>query len=355
MASKVTIRKNGLRQMAYYVTLSDGRRKRQFVYGRTNEEVRAKYSKEMADAVNGLPVMKNKITVEQFLNEWIGKARKIRESTKLGYQGEIRKHIIPKIGNIRLSNLSVITIQQMMDRLIKEGVSPRTTRILKNILSKALREAEIQNLVKPNIMKYVELEPYVPKERKIWSEENAKIFLETVRDHKYYFFFIMYITYGLRRGEAIAIRWDDIDFSEGVIHIRRQYTLVGGLPTLCKLKTKGSVRDLPILPHIEKILEELRTTSQGDYVMSLNGNPINPVSVNYEFEQIKKSTNLPDVTLHSLRHFAATSLKNAGVTIKEAQEILGHSTPVTTMQYYQHSSIEDKRTALTKYAENMCF
>lgn len=355
MSSKVTIRKDGRMQMTYFITLSDGTRKRQYVYGKTREEVKDKYTKAIVAACNGRPVLKNKLTLEQYLSEWIKDAKNINESTRANYWGEINKHIIPKIGKKRLSNLNSGNIQDMMDSLIKNGVTPRTTQILKNILSKALKNAEMRNLVKPDIMKYVELETYRPKQRKIWDKNSAQIFSEVIKHNKYYFFFLMYITYGLRRGEAIGIKWSDIDFESGVIHIQRQCTIVKGEPKICRLKTFSSIRDLPILPHIRTLLEELGKTRNSEYVLSFGGRPINPASVNYEFEQIIKKNSLPRVTLHSLRHFAATSLKNAGVTIKEAQEILGHSTPVTTMQYYQHSSIEDKRNALIKYAESMSF
>ncbi|MBQ8985492.1 site-specific integrase [Candidatus Saccharibacteria bacterium] len=355
MVSKATERKDGLFQVPYYITLWDGSRKREFAYGHSATEAKEKRDRIVANAINGHPVNNTMITVEQYLTNWVEMARGIRESTRSGYKGEIRKHIIPEIGKVRLSRLNVMTIQKMMDSLIRKGVSPRTTQILKNILSKALKDAEIQNLVQPNITKYVKLETYHPKERKVWDESEAKRFLEAIKDNKYYPIFLMCMTYGLRRGEAIAIEWDDVDLETRVIHIRRQYTLVNGVPTICDLKTAGSVRDLPILPHIEKLLRQLAVGRDTGYLVSVNGSPINPASVDYEFKQIKKKANLPEVTLHSLRHFAATSLKNAGVTVKEAQEILGHSSPVTTMLYYQHSSIEDKRTALCKYAEKMSF
>ena len=356
MASrKVTKRKDGLYQVSYYITLWDGSRKRKFVYGHSATEAKRKRDKLVASAINGHPVDSGGMTLGRYLTNWVETVSDIRESTKSGYKGEIRKHIIPKIGNIRLSNLNVATVQGMMESLARKGVSPRTTRILKNILSKALKDAEIKNLVQPDIMKYVKLRTYHPKERKIWNEDEAKRFLEEIKNSKYYFFFLMYITYGLRRGEAIAVKWDDIDFKTGIIRIRRQYTPAGGKPTICDLKTAGSVRDLPILPHIEKLLRQLAVNGNTGYVVSHNDRPIEPSSVDYEFKQIKKKANLSEVTLHSLRHFAATSLKNTGATIKEAQEILGHSSPITTMQYYQHSSIEDKKTALTKYAECMSF
>ncbi len=203
-------------------------------------------------------------------------------------------------------------------------------------------------------MKYVELGPYRPKERVIWKEEGARSFTDIIKGNRYQLPFLLCVTYGLRRGEAMAIKWSDIDLDNMVIHIQRQYTIVNGKPQVCELKTPQSLRDLPLLPHIEQLIKA--TEQLGDYLLTeTDGQPINPRSLDYEFKRIIREYNLPRVTLHSLRHFAATSLKNAGVTIKEAQEILGHSTPLTTMQYYQQSSIDDKRAALAKYAENMSF
>ena len=88
---------------------------------------------------------------------------------------------------------------------------------------------------------------------------------------------------------------------------------------------------------------------------NMYGSPIKPSSVDYEFKKIKKQNNLPDVTLHSLRHYVATAFKDLDVSIKDAQKILGHSSPLTTMEHYQHSSTESKKAALEKYAQKMRF
>lgn len=352
---KVYQRKDGRYYARYFVTFPNGIRKRQTVYGRTKAEAKEKYDKEVANAILGNPLNKNNLTVSEYLNQWIETAHGIKESTRAGYRGVIRKHINPYLGKIRLSSLTHIQVQYMMDTMLSKGVNIRTTHICRNILSKALRSAESRNMVTPNIMRYVELEQYIPKTRDIWDEEEAKKFATHAKDNKYYLFFMLYMTYGLRRGEAIPLRWCDIQ--EDTIHIHRQYTIVDNKPTLCSLKTACSDRFLPIVSNIQAILNELAKSphSDNDLLISDNGDFIKPVSVNWEFDKLKKELGLSEVTLHSLRHFAATGLKNAGATIKDAQMILGHSSPETTIKFYQHSSLDDKRKALQKYAEKMQF
>lgn len=363
MASKkrdhITYNKSLKRYQArYMVTLPNGVRKRQAVYGKTESEAREKYNKAVAESIIGNPIQTSNITLEQYLTQWVESAKKIRESTRSGYKSEIRKFIVPNIGKVRLSQLTTYHIQSMMNKVQREGASVRTTYILRNILSKALKLAEAQSLVKRDIIKYVELDTYRPKERVVWSEEEGQVFLEAIRGHKYQLFFALYMTYGLRRGEAIPLTWGDIDFSDKTIQIDKQYTYHGEKLVLSLPKTDKSIRVLPLLPHIEDILvgiKERQEPSKDSLIVSTNGELVKPSSIEYEFKRLIKQNHLTNVALHSLRHFVATQLKNANVTIKDAQEILGHSSPLTTMQFYQHSDMASKREALAKYAEKMQF
>ena len=349
----------GLYQARYMVTLPNGIRKRQAVYGKTPEEAQEKRNKALAEAIIGNPIKTSNLTVEQYLNTWVTTVKNIRESTRAGYAGEIRKYINPNIGKIKLSSLTTQQVQNMMYKISAAGASSRTTHIVKCIMSKALKPAEAQNMVKRDIMRYVELESYTPKETTVWNEEEGRTFLEVAKEHKYYFFFLMYMTYGLRRGEVIPLTWNDIDLKNKIIHINKQYTYHGRNLVICAPKTKSSIRELPILPHIEielrKLIKDQDLAGANNLLISNGGELIKPSSIEYEFKKIIKKNNLPKVVLHSQRHFVATMLKEAGVTIKEAQMILGHSSPLTTMQFYQHSNIESKSRALAKYAEKMQF
>ncbi|MBR2589121.1 site-specific integrase [Candidatus Saccharibacteria bacterium] len=355
MVSKITKRKDGLFQASYYVNTSEFGKKRQFVYGKTKQEAKEKRDLAISNNLLGNPLVASNLTVTTYLQKWVKEAKRLQPTTRSNYTGVIKKHIIPYIGSKRLSTLDTQTIQQLINQLTKDGRSIRTTQIVRNLLSRALREAEVRNLVKPNLVKNVQLETYRPKERTVWTKEECDVFLKAIKGHKYELFFTLYVTYGLRRGEAIPITWDDIDFDQEIIRINKQYTIAGNEPILTTPKA-GSTRALPMLPHIRSLLEKLNTSpNKNSLVVSDNDKLINPRSINYEFSRIIKENNLPVVVLHSLRHFAATMFKQCNFTIKEAQEILGHKNPLTTLQFYQHSSVEEKREALQKYTKTMNF
>ena len=355
MVSKITERKDGLFQSPYYVNTSFGK-KRQFAYGKTRQEAKRKRDLAISNNLLGNPLITSQLTVKVYLENWINEAKRLQPTTRSNYAGVIKKHILPYIGNKRLSILDTQSIQQLINQLTRDGRSVRTTQIVRNLLSRAFREAEANNLVKPNLVKNVQLETYRPKKRAVWTKEDCDRFLQAIKGNKYELFFTMYVTYGLRRGEVIPITWDDIDFNQGIIHINKQFTIAGKQLILTTPKTESSIRDLPILPHINALLNEISANSdKHGLVISDNGEFINPRSINYEFSRIIKENDLPVVVLHSLRHFAATMFKQCNFTIKEAQEILGHKNALTTLQFYQHSSVEEKRDALQKYAKTMNF
>ena len=170
-------------------------------------------------------------------------------------------------------------------------------------------------------------------------------------DHPYYGLFLIMFYYGLRRGEAFGLRWKDIDFTENTIHIRQQVYLVGHEPKIGSLKTRASVRDLPPLPSIKQELQaeyERRLYPYGDELLYLTkkGNPIDGRSFIKTFKDAARKVGLKEITLHEIRHCVATMLKEANVSAKDAQVILGHSSITTTLQIYTHSTETEKSNAL---------
>lgn len=346
-------RKDGLYMAHYWINLLDGSKKRKAVYDRDKKVLREKWNSAVADNIKNAAVDSQNLTVASYLMDWVENASGIKETTRRGYRSVIINHIVPRIGKTRLSSLTSARVQKMMKDITKDGHSVRTTQFAKVILTKSLRIAEGQNMVRPNIMRYVVLEKHTPKARDVWSVDEANQFREAIKGEKYQFFYELYITYGLRRGEAIALKWSDIDLENELIHIEREAITKKGGPVISSLKTESSERDLPLVPHIVELLHNMESiqAKPNDYILSDNGELISPDSVSRRFRVITKNAGLPDVVLHSLRHFVATMLKNAGVSPSDAQKILGHSTPLTTMKYYQHSHIEDKRKAFIKFME----
>lgn len=338
----------------------DGTRKQIYVYGKTAQEAKAKLDRKIAEALKENPLNKRDLTVEQYLRHWLPMAKKIRESTRNKYEGVINKHIVPKIGQEKLYRLTTDKLQKMFDNITKEGEKAgkpqitRTCQIIKAILSKALRNAERQNLVKPNLITNVELKEYIPKETTIWKPDEALRFMELAKQDEYYFFFAMFITYGVRRGEALGLRWGDIDFESKTIYIRQQYTSDGkGGWYICPPKTKKSIRSLPLLSNIEGILIDLLRKNPNQNpnapVLSRDGEYINPNSLEHHFRKLKRQSGVSNVKLHSLRHFVATGFKRAGISPKDAQAVLGHSTVAITENIYQHCDSNDQAEAMFQY------
>lgn len=338
----------------------DGTRKQICVYGKTAQETKAKLDRKIAEVLKENPLNKRDLTVEQYLRHWLPMAKGIRESTRNKYEGIINKHILPKISQEKLYRLTTDKLQKMFDNITKEGEEAgkpqitRTCQIIKAILSKSLRNAERQNLVKPNLIANVELKEYIPKETTIWKPDEALRFMELAKQDEYYFFFAMFITYGVRRGEALGLRWGDIDFESKTIYIRQQYTSDGkGGWYICSPKTKKSIRSLPLLPNIEEILVGLlRKNPNQDPnapVLFRNGEYINPNSLEHHFRKLKRQSGVSNVKLHSLRHFVATGFKRAGIAPKDAQTVLGHSTVAITENIYQHCDENDQAMALQQY------
>lgn len=340
------------------MTLLDGTRKRVCVYGKTKQEAKEKLKKAIAIALTENPTKKCQLTVEQYLDQWLPMAKGIRESTRNKYAGVIRKHIVPKIGQEKLCHLTTDKLQKMFDDITKEGEEAgkpqitRTCQIIKAILSKALRYAERKDFVKPNLITNVELKDYTPKETTVWNSDEAGRFLEVAKQDDYYLIFALLITYGMRRGEALGLRWDDVDFENKTIHIRQQYTSDGKSGWhICPPKTKKSIRTLPLLPNIEAILTEIweKNPKASGAILSEDGEYINPNSLEWHFKKLKRRSSVPDVKLHSLRHFVATGFKRAGIAPKDAQTVLGHSTVAITENIYQHCDESDQAIAMKQY------
>lgn len=348
-------RKDGRYSFKYMVTLPDGTRKRQEVYSRSLEEIKNIRAKELAAMYNGKPICHNGIKLSDYLADWIKIAPRLADSTRSNYWGTLTKHVLPYIGNVYLSSLTTKHISDIISIHFHNGGSVRVAYIIKNTLSSALRTAKSNGMVVDNVARYVELPEYRPKKKKILSQNEMEKFQKAIKHNKYYFFFEMYLTYGTRRGEALPLEWSDIDFEKKIIHITKQYTKVGKEYKVCPTKTRNSERELPLLPHIEQILKGLPNFSTSGPIITQDGELVKPSSINYEFNRIIKENNLTKVTLHSLRHFTATAFKRENISIKDAQMILGHSSPLTTMTWYQESTLEDKAKALEIHASTMKF
>lgn len=350
-------RKNGLLEARYWARFPDGTKKQRSLYDRDLANLKRRYIEASALAAMGKSEKRGGETTAVFLLDWLKGVKGIKDSTRWSYEIVIRKHILPRIGHKPISEIDLRAFQKLVDDIIADGNSARTATLVKWILSKAQRRARKLGLSSHYIdSKDIEIPTHIPEEREIWNLEELKRFLEIIKGDKYEWFYLLYITYGLRRGEAIPIRWEDIDWDSGILEINKQCTRVKREYKVETPKTKNSVRILPLLPHIKDYLEKVSPLHDRTGLIALDSGKIaNPEAVSRHFQKIVKDNGLPRVVLHSLRHCVATFLKDAGVSVRDSAAILGHSSPMTTLKYYQHTNIDEARDGLSKYSDLMGF
>lgn len=353
-------RKDGRWEAAAYLTTTAGSRKRVRVYADTSTAARTRLADLLRRESQGLAVPERTWTVGDYLDYWLANVAPVSRQPKTVemYEMVIRLHLKPYLGTRPLAQLSVSRLQLMVNQQLAAGRSVRSVQITRMVLSAALTRAMREELIVRNVARLVELPSWERKEISPWSDVEAGRFLRTAQSHPLYAAFLLLTLYGLRRGEALGLRWEDIDFEGRVLHVRQQVQRIGDRLVAGRLKTRASRRDLPLLPLVSRVLE-LHQTDQaklgrahelgelGDLVFrSSTGQPVDPKNICRTFHHLREQTGLRRITMHQLRHTAATLLKKHGVQPRDAQLILGHSNVVTTQQIYQHGDADAQRAGL---------
>lgn len=353
-------RKDGRWEGATYVLASEGQRKRFRVYGRTRDDVVAKLVEARAASDRGLPLPERAWRLGGYLDYWLENVVRSsrRPKTYELYESVVRRYLKPALGRESLHHLSTPTVQQFLNQQLQAGRSIRMVQIIRNVLSAALTRAQRDELVSRNVARLVELPAWQRSEVQPWTGAEINRFLTASAADPLYPAFVLLMLYGLRRGEVLGLRWHDVDFVSKEIRIRQQVQRVGGHLDRGPVKTTAGRRDLPLLSMAERVLVQHRASQRmllGSDVdgaealifTSKSGRPIEPRNLVRSFQRICKRAGIRVITVHQIRHTAATMLKDLGVAAREAQLILGHAHVSTTQQIYQHGDMVSRREALT--------
>lgn len=328
-------------------TTPEGKRARRTVYGRTSEEVRAKLDELRRDLrLGALPATRTPLA--DFLARWLERERlRVRPSTWRGREQHVRLHIAPALGGRPLERLTAPDIEAFLARLVAGGLSPRTVAHIRATLRRALADAVRDGLVARNAAALAR-PIYVPRQpiRYLEPRDVARLVAGTA-DEPYGAIFAILASTGLRLGEALALRWSDVDFAAGTLRVER--SLVRTLArdfAFAEPKSPRSRRLLPLPAIAREALirqrERTRFARAGAPVWEDPnlvftdeiGGPLRPWRVQHAFAKARERLGLPKVRLHDLRHSAATTLLAAGVPLATVAEWLGHSSVVVTNLYY---------------------
>jgi integrase len=317
----------------------DNKRKRKSFYGATRKEVAEMLNKGLREKTQGLPVAVEHQTLAQFLNRWLTDSVKpsVRPRTLERYDQLIRLHVIPTVGKIRLEKLAPQDVQRLLNEKLAQGLSPKTVRHIRGVLSTALGRALKWGLVARNVAALTDTPKVVRPEIRSFTPDEARRFINAVKGERLEALYLLTITLGMRRGEVLGLKWTDADFNALTIHVRAALQRVNGRLELSETKTERSRRPLPLLDFVTKALRHQRTRQLEERLIAGSrwqdsgfvfttriGSPIDPANLLDDFKRILKKAALPDIRFHDLRHSAASLLLALNIHPRVVMELLGH-------------------------------
>lgn len=305
----------------------------------------------------------------------------VKESTQVSYECYIRRHINPIIGNLKLSDLNAITLQDFFNQQYTSGsaagtsLAPKTIINMRMMLHEALGDAMKNDLIACNYVEAVKLPKNTRKEMRVLDNAEQARLVATLKasDDRFAFGIFLCLATGIRLGELCGLQWDDITITDSISTLRIART-VGRIPDLqtgqgTKLhisspKSDAANRIIPLNDIILKHLKHYRMQlcaalgeqygTGSNYIMSCKaGKPVEPKYMQVKFKSFLQASDIKDANFHALRHTFATRALEKNVDFKTLSAILGHANVTTTMNLYQHVLLEQKKSAMDKILTNM--
>jgi integrase len=326
---------------------------------RTKREAQAALSEALAAYRAGTLVEASRLILGVFVDEWLPTmAGNLEPNTHEVYGHYARAYIKPRLGHVRLQQLTATNLRALYTELAAsggrrgQGLKPKTVKNVHTLIHRALEDAVDQGLVTRNVAALRSARP--PKlervERGVRSPEDLRSFLKAMEADRLAALWLLLATTGLRRSEALGLPWRAIDLDSGQLRIVQKLVTIAGKPAI-RLGTKSPAgrRSIALDPatvtalkvHRERQLEERRARGEawqdhGLVFTREDGTPLRPTQLTRVFGRLVREAGLPHLTLHGLRHTYATASLQAGVPVKVVSQRLGHANTAITSDLYQH-------------------
>ncbi len=361
----------------------NGKRKRETIYGHSQEEVLKKLDSLKRQVSSGL-YSDDKRTLAQYLSEWIKhKALEVKLTSIEHYQHHITNSINPDLGSLQLRKLSPAQLRTWIADLSKK-VTPNAANKARAVLRNALRQALKDGLIVRNPLDAVApLKVENSNKDLAWSASEVVMFLNTARTHRHYAAFYLALSTGMRHGEILGLHWSDIQ--DDLLHVRHNLVRVKGSYEISSPKTERSIRRIALDPETLSVLEEHRTKQIADKTEASDswaksgrndlvftdekGDPMNPRNFDRDWHKLQEKTRkayitegltddekqtratqieegkvLAKIRFHDFRHMHVSLLNKAGVDARTIADRIGHTDPSFTLKRYAHV-FEDQRKA----------
>ncbi|WP_281659093.1 tyrosine-type recombinase/integrase [Halobacillus sp. Cin3] len=309
----------------------------------------------------------SKLTLSEYMDQWLdlyGK-RKLRETTFDSYKRAIDYRLLPQMGDVQLSLITAPLCQKYINELLDEGLSERYVEYISVILHGALKKAVEWELLTRNPMEKVDIPRGRRRKHVTWSTDEIERFLHFAKyeNLNYYAVFLTFIYTGLRRGELLGLQWGDIDLDDECINVNRNLIYDQKGFRFGELKNESSYRTIKIDDYVTNEIRQHKT-KQSEFKLILgkeydknynlvfcreDGRPIYPRTLTTIFNRLIKKADVTKIRLHDLRHTHASLMLEAGNSLKEVQDRLGHRSIKTTGDIYAHVTDNMKNESAQKF------
>jgi len=325
----------------------------------TEEDAQMRLAALVIEVGRGRYSSPSKMTVAEFLDRWLEDYCRVsvRQSTYDMYEMLVRVHIAPEIGHVRLDKIAPLDIQGFIRRKTRGAradgktgtLSPKTVKHIYSVLRAAFNRAVKWGLLPHSPVGAVDAPRCEKHSVSVWTDDEVRRFLAAAAGERLYAAYLLALGTGLRRGEILGLRWEDIDLARGMLSVRRSLVPTSQGNLLQEPKTAGSRRHVKMSPDLTDALVAHRSKQQeekdlfqeayndlGLVFPSYTGTPLDPRNLARAFEKVIAVAGVPKISFHDLRHTHATMLLQAGVHPKVVAERLGHTEIGTTLDTYSH-------------------
>lgn len=327
---------------------------RKFIYAHKGETAAAfevRFDKLRQDVQNGMPIAPERMTLRQYLDQWIETVTPTSAPLSPAAYKTIIRRLDPLIGNKRLGRLTTLDIQRAYADIIPL-FAPNTVQTTHRMLHAALADAVKWQIIPRNPATGTEVPRPPIQTMQVFSDDEVHHLLDATANDRYHTLWALLVTTGLRLGEATGLLWEDVDLVGKRITVQRTLQRQKGKGMVLKdrPKTSKSRRTVKLGDNVVSLLRQLRVrqveeklrlgptwSSNHDLVFTNNaGGPIDSSRIEKHWKRTLNRIDLKIIRLHDLRHTAATLALKWGIHPKKVQEMLGHSSIRTTLDLYSH-------------------
>lgn len=355
----------------------DGKPQRQWISGKSQAEVQEKLRAKQSELHTGMVSDTDNLNVKDYLAYWLEHKERdgLKPNTLQSYRETAHRYLTPHLGKIKLEKLRPLDIEHMLSNMRKEGKSASISAYALRVLKMALQQGVRWQMLPRNVADAIRPPKVERREMQVWTPEQVAAFLDATQGHRLHAAFYLALMTGMRRGELMGLKWEDVDLENARLTVRNNLVEVQGTgvpgkqrngkatissrqAVLATPKTKSSRRTVILSAGTVSKLREHQAQQKRERLAAAEawhtegfvftnpvGGPTMPDALSNYFDTLVKAAGVPRIRFHDMRHTAASLMIRRGIPPKTVSERLGHADVAFTLRTYTHLYDEQREEA----------